>query len=76
MPGIVTAAPYVELEAMLANGGELAGVVIEGIDPARDAAFADQRAAIFGAGLAELRPGILSCAARARACDAPGACDR
>ncbi len=56
-PGIVAAAPYVELEAMLANGGELAGVVIEGIDPGQDAAFADQRAAIFGAGLAELRPG-------------------
>ena len=56
-PGVVAAVPYVELEAMLANGGELAGVVIEGIDPERDAAFADQRAAIFGAGLAELRPG-------------------
>ena len=56
-PGIVAAAPYVELEAMLANGGELAGVVIEGIDPGRDEAFADQRAEIFGAGLAELRPG-------------------
>lgn len=56
-PGVVAAVPYVELEAMLANGGELAGVVIEGIDPERDAAFADQRTAIFGAGLAELRPG-------------------
>lgn len=56
-PGIVAAAPYVELEAMLANGGELAGVVIEGIDPGQDSAFADQRADIFGPGLAELHPG-------------------
>ena len=56
-PGVVAAVPYVEIQAMLANGGELAGVVIEGIDPQRDAAFADQRAAIFGAGLGELRPG-------------------
>lgn len=56
-PGVVGAEPYVELEAMLANGGELAGVVIEGIDPHRDAAFAGQRAAIFGAGLSDLRPG-------------------
>ena len=59
-PGIVAAAPYVELEAMLANGGELAGVVIEGMDPAQNAAFADQRAAIFGEGLAELRPGTFN----------------
>ncbi|MEZ5561498.1 MAG: lipoprotein-releasing ABC transporter permease subunit [Gammaproteobacteria bacterium] len=56
-PGIIAAEPYVELEAMLANGGELAGVVIEGIDPAQDGASADQRSAIFGAGLDELRPG-------------------
>lgn len=56
-PGIVAAEPYVELEAMLANGGELAGVVIEGIDPQRDAAFAEQRASLFGEGLVELRPG-------------------
>jgi lipoprotein-releasing system permease protein len=56
-PGIVAAAPYVEIQAMLANGGELAGVVIEGIDPQSDAAFADQRASIFGPGLGELRPG-------------------
>jgi lipoprotein-releasing system permease protein len=56
-PGVIAAAPYVEIQAMLANGGELAGVVIEGIDPQSDAAFADQRASIFGAGLGELRPG-------------------
>ena len=56
-PEVVAAVPYVEIQAMLANGGELAGVVIEGIDPQRDAAFADQRATIFGAGLGELRPG-------------------
>ena len=56
-PGVIAAAPYVEIQAMLANGGELAGVVIEGIDPQSDAAFADPRASIFGAGLGELRPG-------------------
>lgn len=60
VPGIIAAAPYVEIEAMLANGSELAGVVIEGIDPVRDAAFSDERAAIFGSGLAELRSGSFS----------------
>ncbi|MCL4780340.1 MAG: lipoprotein-releasing ABC transporter permease subunit [Gammaproteobacteria bacterium] len=75
-PGIVAAEPYVELEAMLANGGELAGVVIEGIDPQRDAAFAGERASIFGDGLLELRPGsfqaLLGRALAARLGLAPG----
>ncbi len=35
-PGVKAAAPFVELQAMVAVGGELAGAVIEGVDPARE----------------------------------------
>ena len=39
-PGVESVAPYVELEAMVAVGGELAGAVIEGVDPARKSPIA------------------------------------
>ena len=39
-PGVVSASPYIELEAMVALGGELSGAVIEGVDPVRGAPIA------------------------------------
>ncbi|MEO8443390.1 MAG: lipoprotein-releasing ABC transporter permease subunit [Gammaproteobacteria bacterium] len=56
-PGVVSAAPYIELEAMVAVGGELAGAIIEGVDPARKAPIAGLEGAIRGGTLADLRPG-------------------
>lgn len=56
-PGVESAAPYVELEAMIAVGGELAGAVIEGVDPARKAPIAGLDGALQGGTLADLAAG-------------------
>ncbi|MBL8199372.1 MAG: lipoprotein-releasing ABC transporter permease subunit [Chromatiales bacterium] len=56
-PGVESAAPYVELEAMVAVGGELAGAVIEGIDPLRKSPIAGLEGALRGGTLADLVPG-------------------
>ncbi|MEO7386237.1 MAG: lipoprotein-releasing ABC transporter permease subunit [Gammaproteobacteria bacterium] len=56
-PGVESAAPYVELEAMVAVGGELAGAVIEGVDPARATPIAGLSGALRAGSLADLSPG-------------------
>lgn len=56
-PGVESAAPYVELEAMVAVGGELAGAVIEGIDPAGKTPIAGLEGALRDGTLAELTAG-------------------
>ena len=56
-PGVESAAPYIELEAMVAVGGELAGAVIEGVDPARKAPIAGLDGALRGGSLADLTSG-------------------
>lgn len=56
-PGVESAAPYIELEAMVAVGGELAGAVIEGVDPARKAPIAGLEGALRGGSLADLTSG-------------------
>lgn len=56
-PGVESAAPYIELEAMVAVGGELAGAVIEGVDPARQAQIAGLDGALRDGSLADLTPG-------------------
>lgn len=56
-PGVVSAAPYIELEAMVAVGGELAGAIIEGVDPARKAPIAGLDGALRGGSLQDLRAG-------------------
>ena len=56
-PGVESAAPYVELEAMVAVGGELAGAVIEGVDPARKSPIAGLEGALRGGTLADLTAG-------------------
>ena len=56
-PGVESAAPYIELEAMVAVGGELAGAVVEGVDPARQAQIAGLDGALREGSLADLTPG-------------------
>ncbi len=56
-PGVDSAAPYVELEAMVAVGGELAGAVIEGVDPSRKSPIAGLERALRGGTLADLTAG-------------------
>jgi lipoprotein-releasing system permease protein len=55
-PGIATAVPVVEVEAVLARGAELSGAVITGIDPALEAGTPLEAGMIHG-GLADLVPG-------------------
>lgn len=56
-PGIVAAAPFVEVQGMIGHGSELAGAVIEGVDPALEQAFSGMPDALNPGVLAELRPG-------------------
>ena len=56
-PGVESAAPYIELEAMVAVGGELAGAVIEGVDPAGKSPIAGLDNALRGGSLADLTSG-------------------
>lgn len=56
-PGVESATPYIEVEAMVAVGGELAGAMIQGIDPAQQAQMAGLDAALREGSLAELTPG-------------------
>lgn len=56
-PGVASAVPYVELEAMVAVGGELAGAVIEGVLPGRASPIAGLEGALRGGTLAELTAG-------------------
>ena len=56
-PGVSSATPYVELEAMLSVGGELAGALIEGIDPDRPVPIAGLAGALRGGSLDDLLPG-------------------
>jgi len=56
-PGVSSAAPYVELEAMVAVGGELAGAVIEGVDPGRQVPIAGLEGALPPGALAGLEAG-------------------
>lgn len=54
--GVDSAAAYVELEAMASSGRELAGVIVEGLDPAGARGGAVEEA-LIGTGLAALEPG-------------------
>jgi len=56
-PGIVAAAPFVEVQGMVGHGSELAGALIEGVDPARERTFAGMDSAVSPGVLAQLRPG-------------------
>jgi len=56
-PGVLSASPYIELEAMVAVGGELSGAVIEGVDPVRGAPIAGLAGALRAGALADLVTG-------------------
>lgn len=56
-PGVLSASPYIELEAMVALDGELSGAVIEGVDPAGGSPIADLDGALRSGSLVELTPG-------------------
>lgn len=56
-PGVLSASPYIELEAMVALGGELSGAVIEGVDPVGGAPIAGLAGALRSGSLADLTPG-------------------
>jgi len=56
-PGVLSATPYIELEAMVAVGGELSGAVIEGVDAVRAAPISGLAGAIRGGSLADLTTG-------------------
>jgi lipoprotein-releasing system permease protein len=56
-PGVLSASPFIELEAMVAAGGELSGAVIEGVDPVHGAPLAGLDGAIRGGSLDELTTG-------------------
>lgn len=56
-PGVTSATPYVELEAMLSVRGELAGAVIEGVDPSLPVPLAGLGGAVREGLLADLTPG-------------------
>ena len=56
-PGVLSASPYIELEAMVALGGELSGAVIEGVDPVRGAPIAGLAGAVRSGSLADLTTG-------------------
>jgi lipoprotein-releasing system permease protein len=56
-PGVVGAAPYVEAEAMVGSGRELAGALLEGIDPGATGAWPDLAGAVADGRVESLVPG-------------------
>lgn len=57
MPGVAGAAPFVEVQAMLAHAGLLKGTVLRGIDPAQEGAVSRVAQHLVAGSLAELVPG-------------------
>lgn len=57
MPGVRGAAPYVEVQAMLAHDGLLKGTLLRGIDPAREAAVSRIAQHLVAGSLEQLEPG-------------------
>src|SRR5690606_2024437 len=56
-PGVAGAAPFVEVQAMLAHAGLLKGTVLRGIDPAQEDAVSRVAQHLVAGSLAELVPG-------------------
>lgn len=57
MPGVTHAVPFVESQAMVANGARVLGSAVRGIDPALEAGASGLAAHIKGGRLADLQPG-------------------
>ena len=56
-PGVTGAAPFVAAPALLARGEDLKGVLVRGIDPAREAAVSDVAQGLSAQVLQALQPG-------------------
>lgn len=56
-PGVTGAAPYIEVQAMLAHGGQLKGTLLRGIDPALEGAVSQVEAQLLAGSLDRLEPG-------------------
>jgi lipoprotein-releasing system permease protein len=56
-PGVAGAAPFVEVQAMLAHAGLLKGTILRGIDPAREASVSRVEQHLLAGSLAQLEPG-------------------
>ena len=56
-PGVREAVPYVEAQAMLANGARVVGTSIRGVDPVEEGKAVGLAQRITGGRLADLRPG-------------------
>src|SRR5262249_41350988 len=57
MPGVEAAVPYVESEAMLANGARMAGASVRGIEPEEERRVAGLAQQVHAGTLADLVPG-------------------
>jgi lipoprotein-releasing system permease protein len=58
MPGVVSASPYLDAEAMVrAAGGRIMAVRVRGVDPARVGDVTDLREDLLSGSLADLEPG-------------------
>lgn len=55
--GINGAAPYIEIEAMLASGSELAGVIITGVEPALEPDVSEVAQHMLVGSIVDLEPG-------------------
>lgn len=56
-PGISGAAPFVETEAMMAHAGELAGVLVIGVDPSLESGVSDVGEHLVSGALSDLQSG-------------------
>jgi lipoprotein-releasing system permease protein len=54
---VVGAAPFIAAQALLARGEDMKGVIVRGIDPAREPEVTDVAGAALSAALAQLTPG-------------------
>lgn len=57
LPHVTGAAPYIEEQAMLANGGTMSGTIVRGIIPGDDARVSDVGKKLVSGSLSDLRPG-------------------
>ena len=56
-PGVTGVAPFVEFQGMLANAGQLKGVLVRGIDPALEGAVSQVEEHLLAGSLRRLQPG-------------------
>ncbi|MDE2091855.1 MAG: lipoprotein-releasing ABC transporter permease subunit [Gammaproteobacteria bacterium] len=57
MPHVIGAEPYIEDQAMLANGANMSGTMVRGINPGDDAGVSDVGKKLISGSLSDLTPG-------------------